>query len=110
MTFTTKQREQYNHNRKITCDRLGITKNTYNYFRRLGEQLHKIYEDSCNGVIDTEEEYEIATSPICAQIDSMARDLDLYVFYQTDPRGATIYLSKNEISEDSYNIDAECIY
>lgn len=124
MTYTKKQRDQYNHDRDITCERLGITKNEYNAFRRIGEQLHQIFEWSCNGykgqeaiyegnrIINeyTNEREEIDANPLYDKVYFLAGKHNLYVYIQTDPRGATIYLSKNPIPKNDYNRSAECIY
>lgn len=107
--YNKKQREMYNLDRDITCEKLGITVNQYNQFRRLGSVLHTIYELSCNGDL-SEEQYEADTNNVYAKADKLAKDLGLKIFYQTDPRGATIYLSRDPISENSYNTSAQCVY
>ena len=116
MNYSKKAREIYNHDRAITCERLGISENQYNWFRREGQRLHQIYEWNCNGVeLDgtevTEERYNELTTPLYEKIDKKAKELNLYIFYQTDPRGATIYLSKDPIADNNYNhMGSECIY
>ena len=110
MEYTLKEREAYNRDRDITCERLGITKNEYNSFRLNGQALHNIYEMSCNGEIE-EDQYQSATGRLYAKLDAKAKELGLYIFYQTDPRGATIYLSKEPIADNNYNrLGSECIY
>ena len=52
MTYTKKERERYNDDRARACKRLGITKNQYNWLRRKGEALRKVYEANCNGDYD----------------------------------------------------------
>lgn len=106
--YTPKQRAYYNAQRAQTCDRIGITQNQYNAFRRIGAQLHHLYEESCNGTID-EQAYEDQTNVWYAKADTMAKKLHLFIYYQTDPRGATIYLDTKEIPEDKYT-SAYCIY
>ena len=111
MSYTTKQREQYNHDRDLTCERLGISKNQYNQFKRWGQALHKIYEDNCNGEYDSEEVYEADCNIYYVKANTLAKMLGLHIFYQTDPRGATIYLSKEPIEYNNYNRwGSECIY
>lgn len=111
MNYTKKQRDHYNEDRRITCYHLGITENQYNWFRRMGQTLHKIYEDNCNGLIDDEVEYQNIVNPLYAKVEDKANKLALYVFFQTDPRGATIYLSKEQITDINYNRPgSECIY
>lgn len=107
--YNKKQRENYNLDRDITCERLGITVNQYNQFRRLGSVLHTVYELNCNGDL-SEEQYEADTDNVYAQTNRLAKKLGLHIFYQTDPRGATIYLSHDPIPENSYNTSAQCVY
>lgn len=109
MSYTKTEREHYNKDREITCKHLGITENQYNWLRRKGAELHKIYEDNCNGVIQTDEEYYSLTEPIEKQIKEYIKPLGLHVFFQIDPRGATIYCDKEPIPENNYN-RAHCIY
>lgn len=109
MSYTAKQREYYNHDRKLVCEALNITVNQYNAFRRIGSALHAIYENDCNGLYSDEEEYNKNTAPLYEKADKMAKDLGLFIYYQTDPRGATIYLDTKEIPDNNYN-RAHCIY
>jgi len=108
MNYTKSQREYYNEHRNRVIADLGITRNQYNAFRRIGDQLHSLYEQSCNGTID-EQAYEDSTNVWYAVADRMALQFHLYIYYQTDPRGATIYCSKDPIAKNSYT-NASCIY
>ena len=74
--YTKKERERYNEDRKRTCERLGITKNQYNWLRRKGEALHKIYIDNCNGVIE-EGDYFAKTLGLEHEVIGKVRPLDL---------------------------------
>jgi len=49
--FPKQERQRYNEDRERACKRLGITKNQYNWFRRKGKRLHKIYEDYCKDMM-----------------------------------------------------------
>lgn len=118
--YTKKEREYYNEQRERTCQRLGITKNQYNWFRRKGEELHKIYEANCNGDYDktannlqdgvtAEQMYNIDCATKEGLIKAKAKESKLKVYFQTDPRGATIYLDTKEIPENNYT-QAYCIH
>jgi len=108
--YLKNEREEYNARREAVCTELNITKNQYNWLRRNGECLHNIYENACNGFL-TEEAEEKATDRLYAEIDTKAKILGLHIFYQTDPRGATIYASKNAIERNNYNRSGcYCIY
>ena len=107
--YNKKERERYNVSRQKTCQRLGITKNEYNLFRRLGGRLHYIYECNCNGDYQTEKEYETAYEGFEGKAKALATKKGLHIFFQTDPRGCSIYLDIKEIADNNYN-SAEAIY
>lgn len=114
--YTKKEREYYNEQRERTCQRLGITKNQYNWLRRKGEALHRIYEFQCNGQDDmgyssekTQARWEKWENDHYTNIKAYVKKLGLFVYLQTDPRGATIYLDTKEIPENNYT-QACCIY
>lgn len=105
MTYTVREREQYNSYRAFACERLGIDKNMFNWFRREGAKLHQFYEDYCNGLFNddgADSPYEILTNEIYTKVKNKASKLGLYVYFQTDPRGATIYLDRSPIARESY--------
>jgi hypothetical protein len=101
MVYSKKEREQYNIDRIRTCERLGIRELDYNAFRRIGQALNKIYCDSCNGDIN-DKQYEDLTMPLYLKANNLVHRLSLYIYFQTDPRGATIYLDKKVIPENNY--------
>ena len=106
--FTKLERERYNEHRDRACQRLGITKNQYNWLRRAGETLHQAYEQNCNGTI-SEIDYEVRTETAEDLVMEYIKPFKLSVYFQTDPRGASIYLDKVEIPENNYT-QAVCIY
>lgn len=115
MTYTKKQRESYNLDREIKCQRLEISKNDYNWFRRVGEELHKYYEFDCNGVDNfgnewTEEKSQEAEGKLQEKAISKATKLGLDIYFQTDPRGGTIYLSKELMTQSTYSSKGSLIY
>lgn len=113
-----KQQERYQQDIRITCERLNIAYSDYVMFRNYGNRIHRLYENECNGFQDANFNWDTeAEKENGKKIDQWVRlakkkaqGLGLYIFFQTDPRGATIYLSKNPIPENSYNTSAECIY
>jgi hypothetical protein len=108
--YTSKERVRYNEDRKRACERLGITKNQYNWFRREGEKLRNMFEDHCNGVWGSlEDDYQVEVQIVEDRIFDKIRSFKLFGYLQTDPRGATIYLDKVAIPENKYN-QAVCIY
>ena len=109
MYLTSKrQKEWYLKHKEYTFKALRINNNEYNWLRRKGEALRKIYEQSCNGEI-SDSLYEKLTNKYYKEIDTFANSLGLKTFYQTDPRGASLYLDTKDIPKNSYN-NAHCIY
>jgi hypothetical protein len=106
--FTRLERERYNEDRERACKRLNITKNQYNWLRRKGEELHKVYEDNCNGLL-TDTQYETKAETLEEIIFMKATDSKLFIYFQSDPRGATIYLDTKKIPANNYT-QAVCIY
>jgi len=109
MEYTKKEREYYNINRERVCNKLGINKNQYNWLRRKGEALRKVYEMDCNGEFIKEDTADRKEGFLLRQVNPYIEKLGLKVYYQTDPRGATLYLDKDPIPENSYT-NASCIY
>lgn len=109
MGYTKEERKYYNLHRERVCTVLDIDKNAYNWFRRKGQELHKIFEQNCNGKIESDERYEALTQPLYQMAIQKAHGLGLTIYFQTDPRGATIYLDKVPIPENNYT-QAYCIY
>lgn len=100
---------RYDSHVQLTCKALGITEKEYKWFKKQGDKLHAIYENNCNGDYRDEGDFIRAEHDIQVEIAKKLIDHNLHVYYQTDPRGATIYLDKEEIPENSYN-NAHCIY
>lgn len=109
--YTEIERERYNKQREDCCLRLGITKNQYNAFRRDGEHLRKIYEMQCNGFSSPQAEKRADKNEelYYRLLKEKAQGFGLYIYFQTDPRGASIYLDKEPIPINNYT-QSFCIY
>ena len=111
LTKAQEARLYYERHISIVCDRLNITLDQYNQFRRFGMRLHRIYENQCNGFLtyqgEWDEEAELRADRLeqkCTdEVLEFAKELGLYIYLQTDPRGATVYLDNKEISDNAYN-------
>lgn len=104
MRYTKKEREYYNQYRERACNKLKITKNEFNWFRRKSEELQRMYENDCNGYGDDEAEDRLEKL-----IEKRASVLGLELFFQRDPRGATVYLDLEPIPDNNYT-RAVCVY
>lgn len=102
------QTEWYNAYREETCNKLQLSISQYNWLQKKGEALRKVYEQNCNGVL-TESDYEKTSSHFENEARVYAESLGLKIFFQSDPRGPSIYLDVEEIPYNNYT-KAHCIY
>lgn len=102
---------------RLTCEALGITREEYDKFLFIGNKLHRIYEAQCNGFQDWQGNWNEEASnkadekekKLNEKAEALAKEKGLYIFFQSDPRGATIYLDKEPIPYNNYT-KAHCIY
>jgi len=106
--YNLKQKEYYKTYRQSVCDKLRINVNEYNWIRRKGEALHKVYEQNCNGDLQ-ESLYNKLVEKYTKEVNVFADSLGLKTFFQSDPRGASIYLDFDNIPYNNYT-KAYCIY
>jgi|SRR5665213_1293051 len=104
-SYTRSEREEYNIMRDKACAQLGITKSQYNAFRRLAERLTVTDTQYCNGEYpyaeaDGEFRYDHKASAIYDAIEAKLGGLHYY--HQSDPRGRSLYVSKEPMDSDSY--------
>lgn len=114
-----REKEDYKNRITIVCEKLNITEEQYNEFRNYAKLLHKIYEQQCTGFPDENGNWDtVAEAQALAQeekytklIEEKAKELQLFLFLQADPRGATLYLSREKIENNNYDRwGSECIY
>jgi hypothetical protein len=117
------QKEYYKVYKTSIMEKLGLNDIDFQFFKTIGNKLNHIYCLRCNGYIGstsiyknnkmvneyTDKMYKRDTEPLYKKAELRAKLRGLYIFFQTDPRGATIYLSKEPIPENSYTV-ASCIY
>ncbi len=75
-----------------------------------GGALRIRYENSCSYIWGTTDYYAGTTAMIEANTRNLARVMGLHLYLQTDPRGATVYVSRGPIPDNRYNTAAQCIY
>lgn len=101
------------------AQRLEVDYQIINSLKRLSRKLSRISEEHCNGDqlykfkgnwekwekwIDSE------TDRLEAKASELARSTDLHIYFQGDPRGAAIYVSREPIEEDNYTANSIAIY
>ena len=116
---TTKEREYYEAYKTNVCLKLGITRADYAQLRQIGLYLVRIYERQCNGYLNrfdgktwdkvAEERDAKMENTYTQKAELFASTLGLDIYFQTDPRGATIYVDNKPIENQNYNY-AQCIY
>lgn len=104
-----KRKEMYMDYKAKVMENLDMGEPIFNFFKKQGEKLNKIYTDFCNGDITLKQEKKL-TAPIYKKLDAFAHLLGYSIYYQTDPRGATIYVSKKEVLNDINYTNGVCIY
>lgn len=115
-SYTRKERAEYNARREGVCERLGITESQYNYFRRIGENLHRIDEWYCNGTKGDPSRYpieEYAEGQYLADEEAILKkladywvrtgDSHMHFYHQSDPRGCSLYISTEPMDASSYD-------
>lgn len=107
MAYSKKEREQYNKSREHTSKDLGLSKNEYNYLRRISQALNKYGTDNANG--DTEEKEYFKN---IGQAFSKTKKFKgkLHFHHQTDPRGVALYAAKEKIRDTDYSSKGRPIY
>lgn len=108
MSYNKQERERYNLIRQRISDDLNITINQFNWFRRKANELNQVYVNGCNGEYP-EEEYNATVEPLEQAILNKATKAGLNVYFQRDPRGASLYLDTQPIPANNYT-KAKCIY
>lgn len=76
----------------------------------IGKSLHRIYENQCNGFVDYRGNWDEVASQkadkrenkLTNEAGLIANNLGVYIYFQTDPRGATIYIDNEPIPENNY--------
>lgn len=111
MNYTKTETEHYNQHRDNVCETLGITKNQYNYLRRLAGHLSDNDTDYANGVIE-EADFDKKDDAILIRILNYLHKFkpETNIYHQTDPRGASLYISNGEKLTQMNYTNASCIY
>jgi len=82
---------------------LRIASETISELKKISKKLNKSFTADCNfGSTPRRDKYQ---ARLMAQAEKHAQDLGLYVYIQTDPRGASLYLleKKEEATLALYN-------
>lgn len=82
----------------------------------IGKSLHRIYEQQCNGFQDYQSNWDEQASlkadkretRLVREAYKIANEMGAYIYFQTDPRGATLYIDSKSISANDYT-NAVCL-
>lgn len=105
------QKQWYEEDKKKIMERLDLSEADWASFKKIGKDLRMLYERQCNGYPQQllEDRDNQREKIFVDKAVKRAEKLGLKIFFQTDPRGATIYLDSEPIPENNYN-KAHCIY
>lgn len=68
---------------------------------RIGKKLRTFYTHSCNGY--NSEKYDRLAEQWELKAQEIAKRMRVHIYFQTDPRGGTIYIDKKKIESNAYN-------
>jgi len=124
MAYSKKERSEYNERRQRLAEKMGMDKNSYNALRRIGQSLHRSDEDSAMGskewrhnpkywekeYSDKEREKDVNEAFKKAGALRKKKKLDIHFYHQRDPRGATLHISKERMSDRDYSSKGHPVY
>ena len=67
---------------------------------KIGKKLNRFYTHSCNGY--NSEKYDRLALKWEKEAETIAQSIKLHIFFQTDPRGGTIYVDNKPIKNNNY--------
>jgi hypothetical protein len=117
MSFSKKEREQYNERRKRVASKMGMNKNYYNTLRRVANSLSEADTNYANGKdrsggIYENKEHNRDVSEAFKKAGRLRKKnkLNIHFYHQKDPRGASLYVGKKRMSQMDYNTKGDHIY
>jgi hypothetical protein len=75
-----------------------------------GHVLRHRYLNSCNYEWACTEAYDARTEALQEQARVSAKRAGLHIYFQTDPRGACVYVSPQPIPRNAYSTHAICLF
>jgi hypothetical protein len=94
---------------KNNINSVSVSINVYKRLLPVASRLHKIAERQCNGYTDTDwgrkqEARDVRKeASLLNKAISLALEVGLYIYHQTDPRGVSLYLIDNTMNDTNYS-------
>ncbi len=113
MSYSKKERAEYNVHRERVGKELGINKNQYNSLRRVSNELSRHGEHEANtGESRTKEMGKsfAKAEALRKKIHGKDAKKKMHYYHQTDPRGVALYAGKERMSSQNYNSKGQVIY
>ena len=82
---------------------MAALRNTMEAMAKAGERLRTRWENECSYEWANTPAYMAATERLAERIHKMAEKMGLQLYLQTDPRGASVYVSWEPIADNNYN-------
>jgi len=80
----------------------------YRQLVKISQSLHALDENACNYGLSKRQEKR--QENLEKKADLLAKDIGLYVYHQGDPRGCSLYLTKNKTRQEYNYTDGIAIY
>ena len=78
---------------------------------KIAHKISRIDVDNCNGGKYSDEiTYQVAINKIHMQLVKLLDSYNLNYYHQSDPRGASLYIAKVNLTSDNYNQLGIAIY
>ncbi len=128
MSFTKREREDYNRHREHVGKEFGLDKNKYNALRRAAQGLHRADEDSAMGTKNwrytkhnwghdeayTEKHHKNDVNQNFSKAEAVRKKAGgkkaFHFYHQSDPRGASLYVGKEKLNQANYSSKGKHIY
>ena len=87
----------------LEVHKISICKNVSDIIElmRIGKKLRTFYTHSCNGY--NSDKYDRLAKKWETTAQGIAKRMKVHIYFQTDPRGGTIYIDKKPIPTNAYN-------
>jgi hypothetical protein len=110
--MNTKQRQKYEQLLAFTTMAKGSNYTIADNFirlSRLADKPSRIDTQSCNGDL-LEADYDKVLDRIEEKLNALLSPQNIYWFHQRDPRGASLYISLEKLTQENYNSRGVAIY
>lgn len=110
MSYSKKERENYNQYRESVAKEHGLDKNKYNALRRVSHELSKHGEHEANTGESRARDMGKTFSKAEALRKKVGGKSKLHFYHQRDPRGVALYIGKERMKPENYSSKGKPVY